>query len=163
MTTTPPSTPIFQPSDLNRHGKAVMDAAREHQARIRDKDGASYVLLPEHRLADLEVLASIAVNLAVLTRARELRGTDLDLSDYGDWTWLEHLDSEDLSEFITEVREGLIRAIREVDTAPLSRLIADWRTTARALADDDRRDVLLGSHAADDYADVERPEPIEAA
>lgn len=164
MTTTPPSTPIFQPSDLNRQGKAVMDAARAHQARIRDKDGSSFVLLPEHRVLDLEAVAEIAGNLATVERARSIRGADaLDLSDYGDWTWLEHLDGDDLGEFVNEVRESLIRAIRGTDTSALVRLLAEWRTTANVLADEERREVLLGTPTVGDFIEAPRPEPIEAA
>lgn len=164
MTTTPPSTPIFQPSDLNRHGKAVMDAARADQARIRDKDGSSFVLLPEHRFVDLRAVADIAGNLATLERARSIRGTQaLDLADFGDWTWLEHLDADDLGEFVTEVREALIRAIRGSRPSALVQLISEWRTTANVLADEERREVLLGASTDADFVDAPRPEPSEAA
>ncbi len=140
-----------------------MDAARAHQARIRDKDGSSFVLLPEHRLVALETLTAVAVNLTTLERARSIRNDAIDLVDYGEWTWLEHLDSDDLAEFVTEVRESFIRAIREHDATPLVTLLDDWRTTARVLADGERRDVLLSSPALDDFVDARRPEPGNAA
>lgn len=164
MTPAPPA-PIFQLSDLNRHGKDVMDAARSGRARIRDADGSGFVLLREDELTRFESLASVAVNLATIERARAIRGTEtLDMTDYAEWTWLEQFDDADLAEFVSEVRDALIRAIRDLDPGPVLTILRDWRTTARALSDDDRRAVLLGAGVDEaDFVDVVRPESEPAA
>jgi hypothetical protein len=156
--TTRTSDEIFQVSDLNRRGKVVMDAAREHRARIRDTDGGSFVLLREDRLVDLEALASMAVNLATVERGRSACGANpLTPADMGEWTWLRHLPEEDLAEFVTEVREALIHAVHERDHSIATRVVADWQVTARALADADRRSVLLGSPDDSDFVEARRP------
>ena len=48
---------IFQPTDLANKRLEFLDAARNGQARLRDKDGTSLVMLPESRLRLLETLA----------------------------------------------------------------------------------------------------------
>jgi hypothetical protein len=156
MTPIVDDTTIFQTSDLNRKGKDVMDAARAGRARIRDKDGSSFVLVPESYVRDFEHLSGTAVNFAMLTRA--LAGDrPLDLGDYGDWAWLEHLDPEDLAEFIVDVREAFIRAVRTQDSSNLRRVLHEWRSTAVALADSDRREVLLGATSDDEFVEVAEP------
>src|SRR5713226_3452354 len=105
---------IFQPSDLNRRGRAILDAARRSRARIRDKDGLSLLVLPEERVELLETFTRFAENLLSLEReissAAATQKEALDLTDH-DWAWLRVFDVEDLSEFLSEMRQVLLLAI----------------------------------------------------
>lgn len=160
---TPPATEsIFQLSDLNRNGKKVMDAARGTGARLRDADGSSFVIVREGRLTDLERLAAAAVNLATVERALRRAGTDaLDITAFGDWTWLRQFDRADLDEFIEELNELLITGIRELRSEPVTQALEAWVITARALEDVTRREVLLGAFDADAFVEAHRPTPID--
>ncbi|MBC7459884.1 MAG: hypothetical protein H7287_00840 [Thermoleophilia bacterium] len=162
---TPPATEtIFQLSDLNRNGKKVMDAARDTGARLRDADGSSFVIVREGRLVDLERLADVAVNLATVERALRHAGTEtaLDITAFGDWTWLRQFDREDLGEFIEELNELLISGIRELRSEPILLALEAWVVTARALEDDTRRDVLLSAFDARDFTEADRPAQNDA-
>lgn len=147
---------IFQASDLNQRGRAVLDAARAGEARLRDKDGLGLVVLPEARLQALRAVAAAAANLAIVEAALSAGGLRR-LADYGDWTWLRHLPAEDLPAFVAEVRDALIVAAREERAAPLEEALYAWRASAEALADPDNRAILLGDANDDDFIEVGPP------
>jgi len=77
--------------------------------------------------------------------------------DYGDLTWLRHLDEGDLAAFISEVRAAVLVAYDD-DLTELDQLVRDWRATADELADPARREVLLGGLDPHDYVDAAQPE-----
>jgi hypothetical protein len=60
---------IYQASDLNRQGRAILDAARQGEARIRDTNGASLLLLSEERVQISTELLQISSNLVTLLEA----------------------------------------------------------------------------------------------
>jgi hypothetical protein len=62
------STRIYQASDLNQNGRAILDAARDSVARVRDKDGTSPVMLSEERLQALSENAEASCVLAMRSR-----------------------------------------------------------------------------------------------
>lgn len=153
-----PST-IFQASDLNQRGRAIIDAAREGEARVRDKDGFSLVMLPEERVRALETIAASVANLASIERALAHAPDRVpDLPGFGAWTWLRAFDVEDLREFVQEVRDALLVAAREETVGILDEVLRRWRTTAQALEDPLCRQILLGQHQPGDFVDVQRPE-----
>jgi hypothetical protein len=150
---------IYQASDLNQRGRNILDAARSGEARLRDKDGFSLVMVPEARLAALTAVARAAASLAALEHALAAQSSlPLDLASYGDWPWLRVFDAEDLQEFIRELREAVIVAGREEATGLLDETLYRWRVTAEALEDPLRRSVLLGTPGAEDFVEVSRPE-----
>ena len=149
---------IFQASDLNQRGRAVLDAARAGEARVRDKDGLSLLVLPERRVRALSAVVQAAINLAVVELALALPPERRAPHEYGEWTWLRSLDEEDLAEFVGEMREVLIVAGREEAPERLEETLQSWRATARALEDPIARGILLGEHRAEDFVEVSRPE-----
>ena len=159
------STTIYQPSDLNRRGRAILDAARDGLARIRDTDGTSLVVIREEdfeamrgRLEEMEHLTEAMASFIVLDRAVDHEHREPSLVELGPWTWVRHLPKEDAMEFITDIGEALYESCRTMSTAPLVAAVDDWKATAEALSDSLARETLLGDNAASDYVEVERPE-----
>ena len=148
---------VFQASDLHEHGRAVLDAARAGEARVRDQDGLSLLLLPEHRVRALSAVVRAAINLAGLEMAFATAPARLSLQDYGEWTWLRAFDRDDLAEFIQELRQALIIAGREEAPKVIDDVLDAWRVTAQVLEDPVGRKVLLGEHRDEDFVEVTRP------
>ena len=71
-------------------------------------------------------------------------------------SWLAALDAGDLAEFAAEMRAALNTSVSARDAEPLERCLREWRTTAEALSDPQRRGVLAGP-GDDDYEEVPRP------
>jgi hypothetical protein len=150
---------IYQPSDLNRRGRAILDTARRSRARIRDKDGLSLLVLPEEQVERLETIARYALNLLALERA--LEGTDVALSTRVgelEWGWLYVFDADDLHTFASEIRQALLLGSREDRSDLLDDVLHGWRITAQTLDDPLRRSILLGPLRTEDYSEVVRPE-----
>lgn len=151
---------VFQASDLNQRGRAVLDAARAGEARLRDEDGLSLLMLPEQRVRTLATVVQAAVNLVALEQALALPAAARSPRDYGDWTWLRAFDDEDLHEFVADMRGALLVAGREESPATIEETLYRWRVTAGELADPRRRRILLGleSLQEEDFVEVARPE-----
>jgi hypothetical protein len=150
---------IFQPSDLNRRGRAVLDAARGGIARIRDTDGTSLVLLPEERVQALQHIARTAATLVRIEVALEKAPDALaDALATSDWAWARVFDVEDFQEFVRDVRRALLAAVHEEDSHLLDDTLQRWRVTARSLDDPLRREILYGTFRPEDFVEVSRPE-----
>ena len=149
---------IYTASDLDRRRREVIDTARRGLARIRDTDGTGLVLLPARHYDVLEAVSRWHDRLDVVERARAKPAPDRVAHDYGDLTWLRHLDEDDLATFIGEVRAAVLVAYHDDDLTELDQLVRDWRATADELADPARREVLLGGLDPHDYVDAARPE-----
>jgi hypothetical protein len=152
---------IFQVTDLaNSKRTDFIDAARQGEARLRDKDGTSLVMLPESRLRLLETLAKwwqAYMRLENFLRRSELpRAAEL-----GDLAWLRSFDREDLEEFVNELHDALVAASADEDSAALDDCIRGWRITARQLEDPLRRSVLLGPHVPEEYVEANEPNDSE--
>jgi len=65
-------------------------------------------------------------------------------------SWLAALDAIDLAEFGAQVRDAVNTSVAARDAGPLEACLRDWRVTAEALPDPQRR-------AADDCEEVPRP------
>lgn len=150
---------IYTASDLDRRRREVTDTARRGVARIRDTDGMGLVLLPAKHYEVLEAVSRWHDRLDIAERARAKPTKDRVPHDFGDLTWLRHLDDDDLVTFVAEVRVAISVAYHDDDLAELDQLVRDWRATADELADPVRREALLGRFDADDYVDAARPEP----
>lgn len=153
---------IFQSSDLKKD-RALLDAARDGLARLRDTDGLGLVMLTESGLMELaeaqrreHFLAETGAELhRVRLLMREL-GEDGKLSalTLGQWTWLEQFDADDLNEFLDEMATALVRR----DEAAVADALMGWEETAAALADPERMAALTGDHDPHEYVEVPRPE-----
>jgi len=149
---------IYTASDLDRKRREVTDAARRGVARIRDTDGMGLVLLSAHHYEVLEAVSRWHERLDTAARALAKPAKDRVAHDYGDLTWLRHLDNDDLATFLTEIRVAVSVAYHDDDLAELDQLARDWRATADELADPVRREVLLGRFDADDFVEAAPPE-----
>jgi hypothetical protein len=154
---------IYQPSDLNREGRALLNAARAGYARVRDKDGVSLVMLREEFYGSLEVVADCTAQYVLIEHAVSHSEGEPSLAEYGDWTWLRVFDREDVEKFLADMREALVLASRERSAEPIRVALHEWRETARSLADPVRREILLGKSVDDEYVDAARPELVEEA
>jgi hypothetical protein len=152
---------VFQASDLIQHSRQVLDAARAGEARVRDKDGLSLLILPEQRVAVWRTIAQVAANLATVDHHLRESDASLSLGAYGEWTWLRHLPADDLHLFRDEIRQALIVAAREESLTLLATTLREWRLTAEQLADPTRRAVLLGRPALTEFVEVARPSADE--
>lgn len=148
---------IFQSSDLATRRTEFLDAARRGEARLRDKDGASFVMLPAGRLHLLERLAEWSQHLMQL-EALLRRGTTPQVSELGELAWLRAFDLADMREFAGELQDALFAAYADGDTTALDDCLHSWRTTARQLADPLRRSVLHSSHRPEDFVEVTAPD-----
>jgi hypothetical protein len=149
---------IYTASDLDRRRREVTDTARRGMARIRDTDGMGLVLLPAHHYEVLEAVSRWHDRLDVVERAYA-KPAARTASDFGDLTWLRHLDDDDLAQFLVEVRAAVSVAYHDDDLTELEQLVRDWRATADELADPARREVLLSGFDPADYVEAPRPEP----
>lgn len=161
------SARIFQSSDLKKD-RALLDAARNGFARLRDTDGTGLVMLPESGLKELteesrhdRVLAEAAADvLRVVRLMRELDEADhLDPVTLGRWNWLSRFDRDDLAEFVEELGTAIITQ----DLPALLDALMGWEETAAALADPERLASLTREHDPEDYVEVARPESADAA
>jgi hypothetical protein len=150
---------IYTASDLDRRRREVTDAARRGLARIRDTDGMGLVLLPARHYDVLEAVSRWYDRLDVVERARTKPAADRVPADFGELTWLRHLDGEDLTTFLAEARAAVSVAYHDDDLSELEQLVRDWRATADELADSARREVLLGGFDPANYVEAHRPEP----
>lgn len=148
---------IFQSSDLAHRRTEFLAAARQGQARLRDKDGASYVMLPEGRLQLLEELSLWSQALMKLERLLR-RDTLPQVSDLGDLAWLRAFDVPDLREFAEELQESLVASHADRDLSVLHECVRAWRVTASQLEDPLRKSVLHGSHRPGDFVEVDAPD-----
>src|SRR5262249_1147614 len=143
---------------LGGGGGAAADRARRVLAGIGDTDGRGWVLLPARHYDVLEAVSRWHDRLDVVERARAKPASQRVARDYGDLTWLRHLDEGDLTTFVSEVRAAVLVAYHDDDLTELDQLVRDWRATAGELANPARREALLGGLAPGDYGDAARPQ-----
>jgi len=154
---TPSPIPVFQASDLARKRRVFIDAARSGLARLRDTDGTSLVMIPEARLAALMEIVDWAHEHLVLDATMRKPGPARSAKDFGAAAWLRYLDEDDLATFVSELGEELLVAAATESADGLRQLVDDWRVTAEAVSDPERRAVLTGRHQIDDFVEVDRP------
>ena len=138
----------YQATDLARHHRAVIDAARSGQALLRDKDGTALVLAPA---ADIERTYEIAEFALELIRARQAVDRETEQRSaglYGDLAWLSVLPDEIQRRCLDELTEALLVASSGMSLRPVELLLGDWRATAEAWADPDTREALVAEEAA---------------
>lgn len=152
------STVTYLPTDLQRRYRVVLDEARAGEARLRDSDGMTLLLLPEAQVQTLRRVSAAAANLAGVERLVEgLPDRRPELAEYGEWSWLRVFDAEDLREFIRDVREAIIVGAREGSTVLLDEHLRAWRITAEQADDPLFRSILLSGAAEADFVEVSRP------
>lgn len=151
---------VYQPTDLRRD-RDFIDAARAGCARLRDTDGASYILLPEMRvgcmqteLATLRQLMDITRAVFVITDAWKHNHDVRAVIGGGPWPWLVDFDDDDLHEFLHDTVHAVMQGIVDKESAAAERVIESWRESARALADPDRLAALTAPIVMDDFEEI---------
>jgi hypothetical protein len=66
-------------------------------------------------------------------------------------------DPEDRARCLDELWRALVQVRADEDRAVFDEALRAWRLTAEALADPERREVLLGSVEVEDFAVADRP------
>jgi hypothetical protein len=148
------AVPIFQLTDLANDRGRFVDAARHGEARLRDKDGTSLVMVPEGKLRFLEDLARWSSEGLRLRRLLARDGLP-SIADLGSLAWLRVFDASDLQRFEDELQDSLIAAMADGSLAVLHDTVETWRVTARELEDPLRRSVLYGDIADDDFVEAD--------
>ena len=129
------SDTAYRPSDLRERSREILDLAKSGEARVRDSDGTTILMLPESDVLSLRRVSAAAANLAAIERIVDVMdGRRLDAAEFGEWGWLHVFDADDLREFVQDIREAIIGA-RGDSGALLDEQLKAWRTTA-SQADD---------------------------
>jgi hypothetical protein len=150
------TTAVFQASDLaGSKRREFLGAARGGGALLRDTDGFALTMVPLAQLEAITEVASTAV--AALLAESVLRRESARPAELGALAWLTVLDEDDRAEFFDELRDALSLASASLDAAPVERCLREWRTTASALSDSLRWDILTGQGDGE-YEEVTRPE-----
>jgi hypothetical protein len=109
-------------------------------------------------LAQLEAINEVAkMAVAALQAEAVLRRPVSRPAELGPLAWLLAFDEDDRLEFFDELRDALTLAASTHDAAPVETCLREWQTTARALSDPLRREILTGEGDGE-YEEVGRPQ-----
>lgn len=137
---------IYQATDLKDRRTELLSTAVAGRALVRAVDGTALVFT---RLDHVEADRFVAGWSLDLHQAETGR-LPLRLR------WLRHLDAEDRAECVGELWDALEDVSAGADgRETFAAALDEWRATALALADPDRREVLLGDISEDDFVPAE--------
>jgi len=142
-----PTETIYTASDLKDRRTEILETASHGRAVVRAVDGTALVMTT---LGAVELSEKVA-HWALLLHAVRRGDVPAELS------WLRHLDDEDRAEFVEEAVTALVDCAAGVPLSTFDEVVAAWRVTALALADDTRRSVLLGEVSDAEFEVVGRP------
>jgi len=132
---------LFSTDDLADHVGEILERVRSgREVRLYDPHGFDMTLVrTEEITVSRQIAAATATLLGLLqARGRVPGGEEMTLVDYGSWSWLRHLGSEPLDQFLSEISTALVIACREGDVIVLQETLERWRDTAQTLGDMDR-------------------------
>ena len=150
------ATRIYAATDLKTRRTELLGVALKGRALVRAVDGTALVLT---RLAEVEAqecVATWALRLHAMHDAAD-GGADGGASLPPELGWLRSLDEEDRARCLDELWRALVQVRADEDRAVFDEALRAWRVTAEALADPERREVLLGSVEVEDFAVADRP------
>jgi hypothetical protein len=144
------ATRIYGATDLKTRRTELLGEAVRGRALVRAVDGTALVLT---RLAAVEAQDCVA------TWALRLHALDADdpTSAPLELEWLGAFDAEDRAVCLDELWHALLKVRAEEDRSKFDETLRAWRVTAEALADPERRKVLLGVVEVDDFVVADRP------
>ena len=135
----------FQPTDLQRNHRAVLDAARESSAIIRDKDGLLLILKPAETSAVEEYVADALWSAVWVQRALQFSVSDRGPTMYGTFAWISIMPEEDQKLFLQEVIDQVLVSKNSGSKVKLEELIEDWRASAMTWSSKDLREHLTSA------------------
>ncbi|MFB4280994.1 hypothetical protein ACBJ59_37295 [Nonomuraea sp. MTCD27] len=130
------TTPTVPFSDLSKHSKEVAETvSRVHRVHIRRRDGEDlYLTTAQHDREREETASVVAHLLAALVMSDEgARAVERALPAVFSWT--RHLSAGERREFVQDLVDATKDAVDLDVHATLHRVVAEWRATARILAD----------------------------
>ena len=138
----------YQVTDLARHHRAVVDAARAGRALLRDKDGTALVLAPAAEIERTYEIAELALELIRARQAVDRGVGNHSAGLFGDLAWMSVLPDDAQRQFLDEITETLLVAASGTSLRPVELALGDWRATAEAWADLETREALLADEPA---------------
>jgi hypothetical protein len=138
----------YQVTDLARHHRAVVDAARAGRALLRDKDGTALVLAPAAEIERTYEIAELALELIRARQAVDQQVGNRSAGLFGDLAWMSVLPDDAQRQFLDEITETLLVAASGTSLRPVELALGDWRATAEAWADLETREALLADEPA---------------
>ncbi|WP_433511669.1 hypothetical protein ACQP2T_49055 [Nonomuraea sp. CA-143628] len=130
------ATPTVPFSDLSKHSKRVADTLdRAHRLHVKRRDGEDlYITTARHDREREETADVVSRLLAVLVASDEgARAVERALPVV--FPWVRHLSVGERQEFVRDIVDAT-RDVIDLDVhATLPRITAEWRATARILAD----------------------------
>jgi len=131
---------LFSTDDLADHVGEILERVRSgREVRLYDPHGFDMTLVrTEEVMVSRQIAGATATLLGLLqARGRVPGGDEMTLVDYGSWSWLRHLGSEPLDQFLSEVSAAIVIACREGDAIVLQETLERWRDTAQTLGEID--------------------------
>ncbi|MGW2872354.1 prevent-host-death family protein [Kitasatospora sp. NPDC001225] len=142
-------------SELSKNSKRVADTVeRAQRVRVTRRDGEDLYLTTERHDRQREQTADVTARLlAALIGSDEGARAVLPALPMV-FPWVRHLSAEEIREFVVDLVDAT-RDVVELDVhTGLHRVIAEWRATARVLADPKLAAGLTGPLPGDDHGEV---------
>lgn len=130
------ATPTVPFSDLSKHSKRVADALdRVHRLYVKRRDGEDLYITTARHDREREETADVVSRLLAALVASEEGARVVERSLPVVFPWVRHLSDGERQEFVRDI-VGATRDVVDLDVhATLHRITAEWRATARILAD----------------------------
>lgn len=127
----------FQATDLQRNHRAVLDAARDSGAVIRDKDGLLLVIRPAEEARRHEYVEDVLWSATCVARALQLSPDLRGPGMYGAFAWIFQMPETNQQQFLREVVDQVLVTRNSGSKENLEHLIGDWKATALIYGDDE--------------------------
>ena len=151
---------VFEATELGARSAEVLAAARKGEVTLRSPAGPELVILSRQRIDALKGITRAALNLATIEAvlAQAQPGLPLDWQAMEDWPWVKVLTTDDVQEFVQELRAAIAQARNCEDARPIEEVVNGWRLSAEILSDPIGREIFYGPRTDDDFIEVSRPE-----
>lgn len=145
-------------SELSKNSKRVADAVeRIQRVHVRRRDGEDlYLTTARHDEQRAETAAITARLISALVRNDE--GVQVVRHALPEvFPWVRHLSGDEVREFVVDIVHATRDAAEIEVHANLHRVIAEWRATARILADPELTAQLTRPLPAEDHGEMVEP------
>ncbi|MFI5648028.1 prevent-host-death family protein [Kitasatospora sp. NPDC051705] len=145
-------------SDLSKNSKRVADTvARAQRVHVTRRDGEDLYLTTERHDRQREETADVTARLFTALIGSDEGARAVLLALPAVFPWVRHLSAQEVREFVVDLVDAT-RDVVELDVhANLHRVIAEWRATARVLADPDLAAELGSPLPGLDHGEVVEP------
>ncbi|MEU6966300.1 prevent-host-death family protein [Kitasatospora aureofaciens] len=145
-------------SDLSKNSKRVADTVeRAQRVHVTRRDGEDLYLTTERHDRQREETADVTARLFTALIGSDEGARAVLLALPAVFPWVRHLSAAEVREFVVDLVDAT-RDVVELDVhANLHRVIAQWRATARILADPGLAAELTGPLPGDDHGEVVAP------